>query len=169
MSQKSLEHIRAAFGATQYLFGVDEVAALLSKQTDAERDYVRVRMRRGEIPGARKVGKSWRISIDDLAEFLDPTPVGVAPPVLPMSAGRPVGRRRSLLGERLGDIRARGFWSRVAESLGWAQEAQLLDQGAMDIINELRRDAALKRRAHFDAGFAPAGRPAGGKGPGNTL
>ncbi|QWT20735.1 helix-turn-helix domain-containing protein [Bacillus sp. NP157] len=169
MSQKSLEHIRAAFGPTQYLFGVDEVAALLGKQTDAEKDYVRVQMRRGDIPGARKDGKSWKIPIDDLADLLDGHPVQRAPPIIPLSTSRPMSRRRSLLGERLGDIRAHGFWSRVAEALGWAQEAQLLDQGAMDIINELRREWALKNTARFDASFAPASAPARGRGPGNTL
>lgn len=169
MSQESLEHIRAVFGPTQYLFGVDEVASLLGKQSKEQKDYIRVQMRRGDIPGARRDGKFWKIPINDLAEFLDPTPIGVAPSVLPMSAGRPVGRRRSLLGERLGDIRARGFWSRVAEALGWAQEAQLLDQGAMDIINALRREWALKNTARFDAGFAPASAPTRRRGPGTTL
>lgn len=89
-----------------------------------------------------------------------------APPVLPLTNSRPMSRRRSLLGKRLGDIRARGFWSRVAEALGWAQEAQLLDQGAMDIINELRREWARKNAARFDASFAPRAnrREEGGQG-----
>lgn len=167
MSQASLAHIQRVFGHAQYLFGVDEVAVLLRKSTEEEKDYIRVQMRRGDVPGARKVGKEWKISLDDLAEFLGPTAVTTAPQVLPTigtGSGR-MSRRKSMLGERIGDIRTNGFWSRVAENMGWEQEAQLLDKAVRDMLQALVDEAARAQAARFDSGFAPAASDDKPRGP----
>ncbi|WP_213948496.1 hypothetical protein [Luteibacter sp. dw_328] len=66
-------------------------------------------------------------------------------------------------------IRSAGFWSRVAEALGWEQEAQLLDKAVRDMLQELVDEAAQAQAACFGSGFAPATKPGGGRGPDNTI
>jgi hypothetical protein len=75
-----------------------------------------------------------------------------------------MSRRKSMLGERIGDIRTNGFWSRVAETMGWEQEAQLLDKAVRDMLQALVDEAARAQAARFGSGFAPATKPGGGGG-----
>ena len=151
----------------QWWLGVDEVAKELGKATKGCKNVIRARMKDGTYPGAQKHIGRWKLPIEELAEILEPTP-SARPPVIPhhVITGVAGGKKhQAQLGARMAAIRSAGFWSRVAEALGWEQEAQLLDKAVRDMLQELVDEAAKAQAARFDSKFAPAENAAKPKPP----
>jgi hypothetical protein len=168
MSPRTQTQLQQQFPG-QWWLGVDEVAAVLGVASRGRKQVIRERMQNGTYPGAQKHGGRWKLPLVDLAEILEPTPA-VGAPVLPAPLVWGGGKRRAAaLGPRISAIRSAGFWSRVAEALGWEQEAQLLDKEVRDMLQELVDEAAEAQAARFGSGFTPATKPGGGRGPGNTI
>ncbi|WP_369927508.1 hypothetical protein [Xanthomonas sp. NCPPB 2632] len=155
----------------QWWLGVDEVAKELGKATKGCKNVIRARMKDGTYPGAQKHIGRWKLPLEELAEILEPSP-SARPPVIPhhVITGVAGGKKQQAqLGPLIAAIRSAGFWSRVAEALGWEQEAQLLDKAARDMLQALVDEAARAQATRFGSGFAPATKPSGGRGPGNTI
>lgn len=147
MSAAALEELRTIY-PKRYALRAEEVALVLrGKNTRGTVQRVREGMANGRYPGARKIDGTWQLPLGDLAEVIDPTPV--ATPVLPaggsVAAPSRSGRRRSAIGPRLGFIHEALFWSQVFRALGFADEADELDEQAQTMRDEGNRVRALER------------------------
>jgi hypothetical protein len=101
MSQKVAEELRRRFGERRILVDTAEVAEALGRVTRGAKGHIREKMKSGEMPGAQKLGGRWKISINDLAEIIEPTPF-VTNLVLPrVSEGGRMGRHRAKHGARI--------------------------------------------------------------------
>ncbi|MEQ8042158.1 hypothetical protein ABQW67_04230 [Xanthomonas hortorum] len=96
---------------------------------------VREGMQSGRYPGARKIDGLIQMPLEALAEILDPrpTPQPVVPNIAPSGS-----RRRSVIGPRLGFVRAAGFWEQVMGDLGEQDLACELGEAAAKVLRELR-------------------------------
>lgn len=63
----------------QVALDVGQIARVLCREPDTVRDW----MRAGKLRGARKIAGRWMMSLPDLAEVLEPEPVGAALSLLP--------------------------------------------------------------------------------------
>lgn len=127
MSPKVAEELGKRFGERRILLDVAEVAEVIGRVTRGTKGHIRERMKNGDMPGARKQGGRWEISIDDLADVIDPTPVVSIPPLPGVSAGGHgrVGRHRAKHGQRIQAMRIAQFWLGVCQRLGWEPELEL--------------------------------------------
>ncbi|MBB3832631.1 hypothetical protein FHR55_000797 [Xanthomonas arboricola] len=100
---------------------------------------VREGMQSGRYPGARKIDGLIQMPLEALAEILDPrpTPQPVVPNITPSGS-----RRRSVIGPRLGFVRAAGFWEQVMGAFGEQELAGELGEVAAEVLNELRHEEA---------------------------
>lgn len=78
---------------TQYpghvALGVEQAAIVLGLSAQT----IRAWMRKGRLPGARKVGSKWMVPLPELAEVLEPTVRAPELPTRPRMLGSGKGRR----------------------------------------------------------------------------
>ena len=147
MSEQSYDHLKAQWPG-RYTLNAEETALVLNGRRDkASADWIRQRMKRGDLKGAHRdpVGGGWRISIPDLAEIIEPAPERPSLPKGPRQAAQPK-RRRARLGPSLAFIRAGRFFIDVYQALGW-QDQVVAMKGLLDEEEaQLRKDYAERQR-----------------------
>jgi hypothetical protein len=153
MSPKVAEELRKRFGERRILLDVAEVAEVIGRVTRGTKGHIRERMKNGDIPGARKQGGRWKISIDDLAEVIDPTPAVSIPPLPGISAGGHgrVGRHRAKHGQRIQAMRTAQFWLGVCQRLGWEPEVGLFGVRFSALQNQGYEEAISVEQGRLDA------------------
>lgn len=164
MSQRSYKHLKEQWPG-RFSLTAEEVALVLNGKSDkAAADWIRKRMKRGDLKGAKRdeVSGGWRLPIPDLAEIIEPTPER---PVLP-NAPRQVAtskRRRAVQGPVFTFIRTGRFFVDVYQVLGWqddivAMKAMLAEeeQALREALSDRQRDAL--------AGKTPEVERRGGRG-----
>jgi len=153
MSPKVAEELRKRFGERRILLDVAEVAEVIGRVSRGTKGHIRERMKNGDMPGARKQGGRWKISIDDLAEVIDPTPVVSTPPLPGISAGGHgrVGRHRAKHGQRIQAMRIAQFWLGVCQRLGWNQETEVFGARFSALQSQGYEEAISVERGRLDA------------------
>lgn len=142
MSVQALEALRNDY-PRRYGLRAEEVAHVLGRGTTRGAvQRVREGMKSGRYP-ARKIDGRWQLSLEDLAEILDPTPV--ATPIIPSASisatQAPTSRRKSAIGPRLAFVRSFQFWAQVFGTLGYREEAHEIE----DWANRSRAEGRLAR------------------------
>lgn len=159
MSQRSYDHLKAQWPGRFGLTAEETALVLNGRRDKGSADWIRERMKRGDLKGAYRdpVSGGWRIPIPDLAEIVEPTPER---PVLakgPRQVAIPK-RRRAAIGPSLAFIRTGRFFADVFQVLGWQGEDDAMKALLAGEEWQLRKDYSEWRRQRLAATTIEASR-----------
>lgn len=159
MSERSYDHLKGQWPGRYSLTAEETALVLNGRRNKGAADWIRERMKRGDLKGAYRdpVSGGWRIPIPDLAEIVEPT---VERPVLATGPRQvaPPKRRRAQIGPALAFIRTGRFFIKVYQVLGWQDAAEAMQALIANESRLLDEAYSLRQREKLAAATVEASR-----------